>query len=222
MISKLETDLPLYALTIDDCFEPDSLVGVLDLLKQCHLQATFFPVGRAAIICDSRHPEIFKRLAREGHTIGYHTMEHSEKGTVLQTTGGEWNEDYDEWIETFRRLLGRDIFSLAVKRYARAPYGEFTSNFLDMCQNKNLTPYFWSAGSSWLVNDWPLEQGDILLLHATEEILSLMREKIQYVSGDLRGTSITCFDDEAYCSYFYPSEGMLRRRKNFSGYIQGA
>ncbi len=221
VISHLQTDLPLYALTIDDCWMPEVLVEMLDYLRENRFQATFFPIATAALACNEISPDIFKRVAEEGHTIGYHTMNHPAKERVLQTSYEEWNADYDNWTRNFRWLLGQDYYSLAVKRYARAPYGEFTESFLGMCENKGLTPYFWSADSGSLENNIPLSRGNILLLHVTDRDLGLMRDELSLASRDLRAASISCIEDENYCPAAYPLDGDLRRRKNFSTNIRG-
>jgi peptidoglycan/xylan/chitin deacetylase (PgdA/CDA1 family) len=60
------------ALTIDDGPDPAVTPAVLDLLAAHGVRATFFCVGERV----TRHPELARRIAREGHEIGNHTQHH--------------------------------------------------------------------------------------------------------------------------------------------------
>lgn len=56
-------------LTFDDGPHPPTTSKVLAALAQECVRATFFLIGLHA----SEHPDMVKRIAREGHTIGHHT-----------------------------------------------------------------------------------------------------------------------------------------------------
>lgn len=60
------------ALTFDDGPNPIYSEQLLDLLHKYDIKATFFVVGRKAI----EHPEVIRRMQREGHAIGIHHYEH--------------------------------------------------------------------------------------------------------------------------------------------------
>jgi peptidoglycan/xylan/chitin deacetylase (PgdA/CDA1 family) len=60
------------ALTIDDGPDPDVTPAVLDLLAQHGVRATFFCIGDRV----ARHPDLARRIAREGHEIGNHSQHH--------------------------------------------------------------------------------------------------------------------------------------------------
>src|SRR6478672_1101350 len=59
-------------LTFDDGPRPPMTSKVLAALAQECVRATFFLVGRSA----TEYPDLVKRIAREGHTIGHHTWSH--------------------------------------------------------------------------------------------------------------------------------------------------
>jgi peptidoglycan/xylan/chitin deacetylase (PgdA/CDA1 family) len=59
-------------LTFDDGPVPEITPWVLDVLKSFTARASFFVVGENVI----RHPDLFRRIAREGHRIGNHTYNH--------------------------------------------------------------------------------------------------------------------------------------------------
>lgn len=60
--------------TFDDGPHPTHTPLVLDTLARHGCTATFFLVGQMA----ERHPEIVRRIAAEGHTIGNHSNSHPE------------------------------------------------------------------------------------------------------------------------------------------------
>jgi peptidoglycan/xylan/chitin deacetylase (PgdA/CDA1 family) len=59
-------------LTIDDGPDPASTPELLDLLARHRARATFFVVGEQV----AKHPDLARRIAAEGHTIGNHTQSH--------------------------------------------------------------------------------------------------------------------------------------------------
>lgn len=59
-------------LTFDDGSLPPTTPKVLAALAKECVRATFFLIGKTA----SEHPELVRRIAAEGHTIGHHTWLH--------------------------------------------------------------------------------------------------------------------------------------------------
>src|ERR1700738_1893330 len=59
-------------LTFDDGPWPPTTPRVLATLAQECVRATFFLIGKPA----SEHPDLVRRIAAEGHTIGHHTWLH--------------------------------------------------------------------------------------------------------------------------------------------------
>ncbi len=71
-ITHVSTQDPVAALTFDDGPHPESTPRLLDILEKHQARATFFMVGEAA----QRYPEIVRRAAQAGHSIGNHTWDH--------------------------------------------------------------------------------------------------------------------------------------------------
>lgn len=91
-------------LTFDDGPHETATPFALEHLKAFDAKATFFCIGKNVV----RHPELFQRLLQEGHTVGNHTMEH---------TNG-WKVSDDVYVEGFRQadaLIHSSLF--------RPPYG---------------------------------------------------------------------------------------------------
>lgn len=62
------------ALTFDDGPDPIFTSQVLEVLAQLDVPATFFLVGRSAIV----HPKLVRRILDEGHGIGSHSFSHPD------------------------------------------------------------------------------------------------------------------------------------------------
>lgn len=72
LITNVETNHPVAALTFDDGPHPVYTPRVLRILEKYGASATFFMVGKAA----TRHPELVKMVAERGHVIGNHSWDH--------------------------------------------------------------------------------------------------------------------------------------------------
>ena len=59
-------------LTFDDGPIPEVTEWVLDVLKSENIKATFFCIGDNI----RKHPEVYKRILKEGHQTGNHTFNH--------------------------------------------------------------------------------------------------------------------------------------------------
>ncbi|MFB9055923.1 polysaccharide deacetylase family protein [Mariniflexile ostreae] len=69
---NLSTAKKTIYLTFDDGPTPEITNWTLSVLKQYHAKATFFCIGDNA----EKHPEVFKTILKDGHTIGNHTHNH--------------------------------------------------------------------------------------------------------------------------------------------------
>ena len=92
-------------LTFDDGPVSGLTEWVLDVLKEKGAKATFFCVGENIL----KHPEIFKRIKEEGHTVANHTMTHL-RGFKSNVAG------YMKQADECRELVGNNLF--------RPPYGQ--------------------------------------------------------------------------------------------------
>lgn len=72
VVTHVETDEPVAALTFDDGPHPVYTPRVLDILAKHGARATFFMVGINA----RNYPEIMKSVGKAGHAIGNHSWDH--------------------------------------------------------------------------------------------------------------------------------------------------
>lgn len=101
---RLKKSEHLY-LTFDDGPTPEVTPWVLDLLKEKNIKATFFCVGENV----EKHPELYKRVLDEGHSVGNHTYSHKSA----------WQNLWSTWLADFKRAE-----PLIDSKLMRPPYGK--------------------------------------------------------------------------------------------------
>ena len=72
LVSRVETNEKIVALTFDDGPKPDYTEKILDILKKEGVKATFFLVGREI----RKHSEQAKKIVAYGHELGNHSFTH--------------------------------------------------------------------------------------------------------------------------------------------------
>ncbi|MBM4373158.1 MAG: polysaccharide deacetylase family protein, partial [Deltaproteobacteria bacterium] len=112
-------------ITIDDGPRPLRLAEVLDILAKHEVHATFFFIGSNLVSEWLQDPErlqdLLRRLLREGHAIGYHSMDHDT--TFLRHLQAWLPEQVADDIELFRNVLELALGHPYPLVWARAPGG---------------------------------------------------------------------------------------------------
>lgn len=153
---------PTIALTFDDGPHPLYTPLILDLLKREGIKATFFIVG-----VDAREfPELLRRIAVDGHTIGNHTYSHKrltkmslhEARAELRITGS-----------IVREITGE------TSRWYRPPGGECSVEVLEVLDQLGYIPVLWTNNTGDWMNPAPkvieskalrdLKDGSIIMMH---------------------------------------------------------
>nr|UWI49306.1 polysaccharide deacetylase family protein [Clostridioides difficile] len=124
------------ALTFDDGPDKRYTEKLLDVLKENNIKAMFFVVAKNA----EKEPEIIKRMLRENHVVGLHSLEH--KNAWLYS----YNYVKKDFIESINIMknLGVDV------NYYRPPWGHtniFSNQFV---KKYNLKMTLWDV----MAEDW--------------------------------------------------------------------
>jgi peptidoglycan-N-acetylglucosamine deacetylase len=162
-LTRLPAGADWVALTIDDGPDPEVTPAVLDLLARHGVRATFFCIGERV----ARHPELARRIAREGHEIGNHTEHHRYVFSLFGPAA--MRREILQAQASIQRICA------VVPRYFRAPAG-LRNPFLQPCLSQlDLQLASWTRRGYDTVNAHPdrvlqrltrnLGAGDILLLH---------------------------------------------------------
>jgi peptidoglycan/xylan/chitin deacetylase (PgdA/CDA1 family) len=130
-------------LTFDDGPNPPTTSKVLAALAQECVRATFFLIGLHA----SQHPDMVKRIAREGHTIGHHTFSHP---FMARIPFDKAKSEIDRGIAANEMALHGSSTTTPSTPFFRFPYFEATPAELDMLQARGIVVF----GADLWASDW--------------------------------------------------------------------
>ena len=120
-------------LTFDDGPIPVVTPWVLEELKKHNAKATFFCIGNNI----QKHPEVFKKVLSEGHSVGNHTFNHLNG----------WKTDASEYVENAekaeRLMTEARSRSLNNSELFRPPYGKITSKQAKILKKKGFKIVMW-------------------------------------------------------------------------------
>lgn len=165
-ITHKRTKINEVALTFDDGpteFTPK----FLDLLKDNQVRATFFCIGKQI----EKYPETFQRIIAEGHTIGNHTLSHSNNTGFLSTS--KMVEEIEKCDEVMANTgtIKTDLY--------RPPFGVTNPSIAKAIKRTHKKSIGWNVRSLDTVTDDEkkiyrrvtkgLRKGSIILLHDTSE-----------------------------------------------------
>lgn len=111
LVSRVETQAPVVALTFDDGPSPGPADEVLDLLKHEGVRATFYVTGAGL----AANPGLGRRLVEEGHVLGNHSFSH---GRMVPRTGAWMAEELARTDALIREAGHQGPITF------RAPYGK--------------------------------------------------------------------------------------------------
>ncbi|MCA1385902.1 polysaccharide deacetylase family protein [Bradyrhizobium sp. BRP23] len=130
-------------LTFDDGPNPPTTSKVLAALAQECVRATFFLIGQHA----SEHPDMVKRIAREGHTVGHHSYSHPYMGRIPFEKA---MADIDRGIAADEMALHGVSTTTPSTPFFRFPYFESTQAQLDLLQSRGIIVF----GADLWASDW--------------------------------------------------------------------
>lgn len=164
-----ETEEKVLYLTFDAGYENGYTEEILDALEKHDVSATFFLTGAYV---DSA-PELVRRMAEEGHTVGNHTWHHPDMSQISDMESFQEELSYVE--EKYFEITGERM-----KKYYRPPRGIYSETNLKMAQELGYQTFFWSlAYVDWYDDDQPTREeafdkllgrihpGAVVLLHST-------------------------------------------------------
>lgn len=130
-------------LTFDDGPWPPTTPKVLAALAEQCVHATFFLIGKPA----SEHPDLVRRIAAEGHTIGHHTWLHR---SLAQIKPSETAEEIDHGILAVEMALHEKATKIPSTPFFRFPGFESTPETLDFLQSRGIVVF----GADLWASDW--------------------------------------------------------------------
>lgn len=161
-VYRVPTHKKQVVLTFDDGPSPVWTPQILDELKKENVKAVFFMVGYHV----QKYPDIARRVAGEGHTIGNHGFAHS---VMFYYTPAEIEEEIKYTEHVIREMTGQTT------KYFRPPKAWLRNKMKEQIKSMGYETILWSLNSK----DWVcfnhksmvryisknIKNGDILLFH---------------------------------------------------------
>jgi peptidoglycan/xylan/chitin deacetylase (PgdA/CDA1 family) len=130
-------------LTFDDGPWPPTTPKVLAALAAQCVRATFFLIGKPA----SEHPDLVRRIAAEGHSIGHHTWLHR---SLMQIPPEQTTDEIDHGIAAVEMALHGIATTVPSTPFFRFPGFQTTPATLDLLQSRGIVVF----GADLWAGDW--------------------------------------------------------------------
>ena len=176
-------------LTFDCGYENGNTEPILDALKKHDAPATFFVVGHYL----ETEPDLVKRMAEDGHTVGSHTYHHPDVNTLPDLSA--FQKEMDDVAELYTQITGEQL-----AMYYRPPEGKCGITNLEMAQELGYSTILWSlAYVDWDADHQPghkealekltarIHPGAVVLLHNTSQ-----------TNGEILDELLTAWEDMGY------------------------
>ncbi len=164
------TEKKVLYLTFDAGYENGCTEKILDVLEKHQVKAAFFLVGHYM----EKNPELVRRMARDGHIVGNHTLHHKD---MRKLSGDAFAQELTGLEEVYRQVTGQEL-----PKFYRPPQGNYTQQNLEQAQELGYKTVFWSlAYADWDTKNQPdhkkamekllgrTHNGAVVLLHSTSK-----------------------------------------------------
>jgi len=191
---RLPSKKKVLYLTFDDGPTPEITEWTLNELKKHKAKATFFCIGKNI----EEHPEIFKKVIEEKHSVGNHTNNHLNGWKTKTATYLQNIEEAEKYFDENRKseivirkskIVNRKLF--------RPPYGRITLSQSKKIRKKGYKIIMWDVLSADfdpnISNEKCLENvikniqnGSIIIFHdsdkASEKLKFVLPKVLEYYS----------------------------------------
>lgn len=161
-IYAVETEEKQVAISFDAAWGADKTQGILEILNEYDIKATFFLVG----FWVDKYSDMVKAIDENGMEIGTHSNTHPDMVKLDEKT---IKSELEISIKKINDITGKDVTLF------RPPYGSYNNKLIDVATSLNLTTIQWdvdtldwkgiSAGeiSNRVISN--VKNGSIILMH---------------------------------------------------------
>ena len=172
-------------LTFDDGPYVENTDRVLTILKERNIKAAFFLVGENV----EKHPEMARRIVREGHTIGIHCYNHDYK--ALYASVESYLADFEKAREAVKKATGVEatLFRFpggSINNHNKKVYQQIAREM----ENRGYIYYDWNASLEDAVSN---PKAETLIQNAVSSTLG--RKKIIMLAHDVVGETGQCLEE---------------------------
>ena len=141
------------AITFDSAWGADKTLGILELLKEYNVNATFFLVG----FWVDKYPNMVKAISEQGVEIGTHSNTHPDFATL---SAEQMKMELTTSIEKIENITGKKV------ELFRAPYGSYNNTLINTASGLGLKTIQWSVDTL----DWKGLSGSQMLNRTLDKI----------------------------------------------------
>ena len=193
-IYNVDTTEKQVAISFDAAWGADKTQGILDILKEFEVNATFFLVG----FWVDDYPEMVKAIDAAGCEIGTHSNTHPDMAKLSKST---MKAELETSISKIKNITGKDF------KLFRAPFGSYNNALFETADSLSLKTIQWDVDSL----DWKglsaqditsriisrVKNGSIILMHNnSDHVLDALRLTLNRLK--VAGYKITCISDLVY------------------------
>ena len=181
-------DKVLY-LTFDCGYENGNTEPILAALKKHNVKATFFVTGAFL----ESAPDMAKKIAEEGHTVGNHTYNHPDMAAIADLES--FQKELDDVSDLFYEITGTELAP-----YYRPPQGKCNVDNLKMAQELGYATVFWSlAHVDWDQENQPShEEAFEVITQRTHPGAVVLLHAISQTNGEILDEMLTRWKDMGY------------------------
>lgn len=197
-IYAVETEEKKVAISFDAAWGADKTEGIIELLNEFDVQATFFLVG----FWVDEYPDKVKFIDDAGYEIGTHSLTHPDMALLSEE---EVREELSLSMEKITNVTGKEV------KLFRPPYGSYSDTLISVADSLGLQTIQWDTDSL----DWKglsatniasrvaqnVKNGSIILMHNNSDYIL---EGLRLVLSGLKqkGYEITSVGDLIYSSNY--------------------
>lgn len=188
IVTHIDTDQKVVALTLDDGPLPGATEETLDILKKLDVKATFFTIG----VESKRHPNQLKKIIEAGQEVGNHSYSHKLMMFMTYGSVAQEIEDNDTLIRA-AGYTGPIPFRVPYNyKFVTLPYYLMQHQRDDISHNVS-TSEGWNDSPQAITADivQQVTPGSIILLHPMYKHTVSSRKAISLIVNDLRAKGYT-------------------------------
>lgn len=167
-VYSVQTDEKTVAISFDAAWGADKTQGIMDILKQHNVSATFFLVG----FWVEHYPDLVKKIAENGFEIGNHSNTHPD---FTKLSREQMKLELETCINLIKKITDADI------KLFRSPYGAYNNASIEVAQSLGMLTIQWDVDSL----DWKgisakeicsrvlskVKNGSIILFHNNSDYI---------------------------------------------------
>lgn len=176
----VETEEKRVAISFDAAWGADKTEGIMEILKEYNVNATFFLVG----FWTEEHADLVQKINENGFEIGTHSNSHPD---MTNLSADAIKAELETSVKLIEDITGKDV------QFFRAPFGAYNNTLLDIAENMDLVTIQWDVDTL----DWKglsgeeictrvlnnVKEGSIILCHNNSdhilEALPLVLDRLQ-------------------------------------------